>query len=323
MLRFARVAALAVLSAGVLLSAAVSARAGLDPLADRLTRDPNACWELQKVGPKGWETDKRLISNADIRWFFEGPLGPGSPDIEYEGDLNTPSETYIIIVHKPTNSYYTRYHRVPCPQPSSFSGLSGGVSLEKSLLFLTWVESLAATGATTNQNSVRGDPLGVGGNVGYGFRPWSGTNNIVVEPFLSFSYPNAKANYAFPGGSFIGARSNYEGTAGVKIGPASDFAWIYAIAGASLLNETLTVNFVPTSSTVDKTVSGATFGLGGAIEPGWLQIFGLPTSLSLEWQHTWWQTATFNTPASSPFFNYAYKRQDDRILLGVNFYLSR
>lgn len=324
MLRFVKAASLAAVTASVLLSAAISAQAaGLDKLADRLTRDPSACWEFQRVGAHGWETDKHLSTNADIRMHFEGPLFAGPSDIAYEGDLNTPGETYIIIVHQPTNSYYTRWHRIPCPSPGNFTGLSGGVSLEKSVLFLTWVESLASTGVTTNENSKRGDPLGVGVNIGYGFKPWSGTNNIVVDPFFSFSYPNAKANYVFPGGSFIGARNNYEGTGGVKIGPTFESFWLYAIAGISFLNETLTVNFIPTSSSVNKTIAGATFGLGGAIEPGWLQLFGLPTSLSLEWQHTQWQTATFNTPASSPFFNYAYKRVDDRIVLGVNFYLSR
>jgi hypothetical protein len=40
-------------------------------------------------------------------------------------------------------------------------------------------------------------------------------------------------------------------------------------------------------------------------------------------QHTWWGTANFNTPASSPAFNYAFKRSDDTIKLGVNLYLSR
>jgi hypothetical protein len=48
----------------------------------------------------------------------------------------------------------------------------------------------------------------------------------------------------------------------------------------------------------------------------------MPTSLSLEWQHTWWQTATFNNPASSPGFGYAFQRQDDQFLLSLNFYLS-
>jgi hypothetical protein len=203
-----------------------------------------------------------------------------------------------------------------------FSGLNGGISIEKSISALTWVESLASTGEQTNQNSARGDPLGIAIDIGFGFKPWAGVNNLVVNPFLSFDYPNASANYVFPGGSFIGAKNNYEGTVGVKIGPAYQSVWLYTIAGVSLLNERLTVNFIPNSSSITTTVPGATFGAGGAIRPNWLQVFGYSTSLSLEWQHTWWQTANFNVPASSPFFNYAFKREDDRIMLGLNFYLS-
>ena len=41
-------------------------------------------------------------------------------------------------------------------------------------------------------------------------------------------------------------------------------------------------------------------------------------SVFLQYQHTWWGTANFNTPTSSPLFNYAFKREDDTIRLGVN-----
>jgi hypothetical protein len=204
-----------------------------------------------------------------------------------------------------------------------FTGLNSGISIEKSVNFLTWIESVASSGEQTSQNSARGDPLGAGIYIGYGFKPWAGVNNLVVNPFLSLDYPNSSVKYLFPSGSFIGAKNNFEGTAGVKIGPANQFAWLYLIAGVSFLNEKLTVNFSPISSSTTATVPGATFGAGVAFQPKWLQVFGYPTSLSLEWQHSWWQTANFNMPASSPFFNYAFKREDDRIMLGVNFYLSR
>jgi hypothetical protein len=94
------------------------------------------------------------------------------------------------------------------------------------------------------------------------------------------------------------------------------------LAGVSFLNETLTVNFIPVSSSTTTTVPSTTLGLGAAFQPAWLQVFGMPTSLSLEWQHTWWQTANFNTPASSPAFNCAYKREDDKIKLGLNVYFG-
>jgi hypothetical protein len=49
-------------------------------------------------------------------------------------------------------------------------------------------------------------------------------------------------------------------------------------------------------------------------------LAGHPLSVFAQYQHTWWNTANFNTPASSPAFNYAFKREDDTFKLGVNFH---
>jgi hypothetical protein len=48
----------------------------------------------------------------------------------------------------------------------------------------------------------------------------------------------------------------------------------------------------------------------------------MPVSVFAQYQHTWYATANFNTPASSPAFNYAFKHEDDTVKVGVNFYLS-
>jgi hypothetical protein len=64
-------------------------------------------------------------------------------------------------------------------------------------------------------------------------------------------------------------------------------------------------------------------GLGGEYQPSSWQLFGKPVSVFAQYQHTWWSTANFNTPTSSPGFNYAFKRDDDTIKLGFNVYLSR
>jgi hypothetical protein len=45
-------------------------------------------------------------------------------------------------------------------------------------------------------------------------------------------------------------------------------------------------------------------------------------SLFVEWQHTWWQNASFNTPAASPGFNYTFARQDDVVKLGFTVSLA-
>jgi len=48
------------------------------------------------------------------------------------------------------------------------------------------------------------------------------------------------------------------------------------------------------------------------------QVAGHPVSLFLQYQHTWYDTATFNTPMpASPFFNYAFKRDGDMLKFGV------
>jgi len=297
----------------------LSPAAALPATISTLLSDPNTCWEVQPYyDGTGWgPSHERPMSGSEVK----DKLGVANPNISYKPDLSVPGETSIVARVSSGSVSFHRYHRIPCPPPkSSYTGLNGGFSLNETVGILTWIESL--NGVTTNQNSARRDPFGAGINIGYGFRPWN--NNLVVNPFLSFDYQGWSVNYVFPNGSFIGTKSNYEGTAGVKIGPTFPAGvWLYAIGGVSFLNETLTVNFIPVSSSTTKTVPGATLGLGGAIQPSWLQVFGVPTSLSLEWQHTWWQTANFNNPASSPAFSYAYKREDDKIKLGINFYLSR
>jgi len=85
---------------------------------------------------------------------------------------------------------------------------------------------------------------------------------------------------------------------------------------SSVLNETLRINFLPAVSATTTTVPGATLGFGGAIEPKVLQGFGRPMSIFVEYHHTWWQDAQFNTPAASPAFNYNFRRQDDVIKFG-------
>jgi hypothetical protein len=106
------------------------------------------------------------------------------------------------------------------------------------------------------------------------------------------------------------------GTGGVKIGPRFDAFWLYGIAGVSVLNETLNVNFIPVASSQSTWVAGGTLGVGGAWQPSFLQGFGRPVSLFLEYQHTWWQSENFNTPAASPFFNYNFRREDDVVKFG-------
>jgi hypothetical protein len=199
--------------------------------------------------------------------------------------------------------------------PETRVGWFIGGHFVKSWQDLKSAEVRAATGQVTNQFSDNKDPLGFGIVVGAKFTPWS--NSIVVGPFVSLDYLNMSVNHNFAGGSFLGTTSNYAATAGVKLGPTLPIgAWIYGIAGVGVLNETLRVNFLPAVSATTTTVPGATLGFGGAIEPKVLQGFGRPVSIFVEYHHTWWRDAQFNTPAASPPFNYNFRRQDDVIKFG-------
>ena len=212
---------------------------------------------------------------------------------------------------------------IPCPpsQAAASTGLYLGGELVKNWGWVRSTERLAATDVVTNQFSDRADPFGGGVIVGYKFAPWA--NSIVASPFASFDFMHSSVNHTFPGGSFLGTTANFMGTAGVKIGPQLDMGlWLYGIAGESVLNETLNINFIPVASSTNATVAGATLGLGGAWQPAFLQGFGRPVSLFLEYQHTWWQDASFNTPAASPLFNYSFARQDDVVKFGFTVPIS-
>jgi hypothetical protein len=88
------------------------------------------------------------------------------------------------------------------------------------------------------------------------------------------------------------------------------------------MNETLNINFIPVASSQSAWVAGGTVGVGGAFQPSFLQGFGHPVSVFAEYQHTWWQSANFNTPAASPPFNYNFRREDDVVKVGFTVSLS-
>ena len=140
--------------------------------------------------------------------------------------------------------------------------------------------------------------------------------------FASFDYLNQTINHNFAGGQFLGTTTHWFVNAGVKAGfmTTSSF-YLYGLAGAALLNHDLNVNFA-TAARSNVTTPGFTLGLGGEYHPSSWQIAGHPISLFGQYQHTWWSDANFNTPTSSPAFNYAFRREDDTIKLGVNFYFA-
>jgi len=198
-------------------------------------------------------------------------------------------------------------------------GYLGG-ELAKNWGLVRSTESLATTDVVTNQFKDSGDPLGVGIVGGYNFKPWN--NNVVIGAFASFDYLNQTINHNFAGGQFLGTTTHWFIDAGVKAGvvTAPGF-YLYGLAGVAFLNHDLNVNFV-TAAQSNTTTPGFTAGFGGEYQPPSWKLAGHPVSVFAQYQHTWWSNANFNTPTSSPAFNYAFKRDDDTIKLGVNFYFG-
>ncbi len=213
---------------------------------------------------------------------------------------------------------------MPCPPTSTTSSTIGGGyiggELAKNWGRVRSTETRDATGVITNQFTDSGDPLGVGIVGGYNFKPWN--NNFVIGPFASFDYLNQTINHNFAGGQFLGTTTHWFINAGVKAGvvTAPGF-YLYGLAGAAFLNHDLNVNFA-TAAQSNTTTPGFTLGLGGEYQPSSWQLAGHPVSVFAQYQHTWWSNANFNTPTSSPAFNYAFRREDDTIKLGVNFYFG-
>jgi len=202
-----------------------------------------------------------------------------------------------------------------------FDGPSFGIEIMRNFGRVRTTETFGATGQTTFQSTDSGDPFGVGIVAGYNFRPWN--NNIVLGPFASFDFLNQTINHTFAGGQFLGTTTHWIATVGAKGGyVVTPSLYLYGLAGASWLNHDLNVNFA-TAASSKVTTPGFTLGLGGEYQPSSWRLFGNPVSVFLQYQHTWWGTANFNTPSSSPLFNYAFKREDDTMRLGVNIHLSR
>lgn len=284
---------------------------------NQISLDPSANQYSNPASGRNFarQPDGSWIDSATGQQVGTWPLGASPKQISFD-----PS---AVQYSNPASG--RNFARVPCPPTSTASSTVGGLyiggELVKNWGHVRSTERLAATDVITNQFSDSADPFGGGFLIGYKFAPWA--NNVIVSPFASFDFLHAPVNHTFPGGSFLGTTANFMGTGGVKIGPQLDMGlWLYGIAGVSVLNETLNINFIPVASSQSATVAGATVGVGGAWQPAFLQGFGLPVSLFLEYQHTWWQEATFNTPAASPLFNYSFRREDDVVKFGFTVALS-
>lgn len=207
--------------------------------------------------------------------------------------------------------------------PSDNSGWSA-LSLGTYLVGLNRATQATTERSRTTDDSTEfrthGDPPGIGFVATYLFVPGNGA--LRIGPFASFDILRQTVNHDFAGGQFLGTTTHWFATTGMKAGAVvSPDLFIYGLTGVSWLNESLNVNFA-TASSSNVTIPGFTLGLGGEYHPVSWQISGHPVTLFAQYQHTWWSTANFDAPASSPGFNYAFRREDDTLKLGVNFYFA-
>jgi len=225
------------------------------------------------------------------------------------------------------------YYNVP---PNGTIDVGGGMipvgnipGLVQVQLYLTklygcmrYTETTAAGGVTTSQNSACHDPVGGGFSIGYPIRPWK--NSFQLMPFAALEFPNTTVNYVFPNGFYLGTRSNWQATLGVKAGPwINPTTWLYGVGGISFLNEKMTLNFAAGQSSSTTTVPGGTVGLGILIRPQWLQqTTHMPIDLFAEVDWTFWEDGKYGTPAVSPAFNYAFRRTDTMFKAGVSLALG-
>ncbi len=255
----------------------------LQKQADRIIAEMNSTY--RDVGGSNLFLRDRTTPDP----VYQKQLGFWDDDDDRADDLEEDIALQLYrLKTNPCPPEQTFFHAPLPKQTSYFDGGHLGIELAKNSGVERKIERNAFNDAVTNNFRDSGDPLGIGIVAGYNFRPSNG--NFVVGPFASF---------------FITAPGLY----------------LYGLAGAAFVNHDLNVNFA-TAARSNVTTPGFTLGLGGEYHPSSWQITGHPVTLFAQYQHTWWNDANFNTPTSSPAFNYAFRREDDTLKLGVNFYFG-
>ena len=268
------------------------------------------------------ERDSLALHAPDYTNFYPNRVPAASPFTRLTGLINDlredlfELETCAIFGEQSSRSDFLRRATSPIWTEYMLSGYVMDLVRGKQ----TSVETLRMLPDIQQSFRDTGNSAGVGFAAGYLFAP--ANSNFRAGPFASFDILRQTVNRDFAGGQFLGTTTHWSVTAGAKAGAVvtPDF-FLYGLAGVSWLNENLNVNFA-TAATSNVTVPGATLGLGGEFGPQSWRIAGHPVTLFAQYQHTWWRTANFLAPSSSPAFDYAFKREDDTVKLGVSFYFG-
>jgi opacity protein-like surface antigen len=158
---------------------------------------------------------------------------------------------------------------------------------------------------------------GFGGGVNFGYN-WQVRGRYVVGVVGDINGLHEKVRHDFPFDAYIGSTMNFtasvQARGGVLVTPN---VLLYGQGGLSISNQRLEIDFGGPETNESKIVPG--FTLGGGIE--WKLPTSMPwgksTSVFVDYQHTWWDTARLDRPIAAPSFNYTWQRDTDKIDLGM------
>src|SRR5262245_23371141 len=200
--------------------------------------------------------------------------------------------------------------------PDRFNGFYAGIQGVFNAPRLDTTETLASTGTLTNQFSDSNSGFGAGVTIGYALAPFD--NSIRVTPFVAADFFDHRVRHSFGGGAFLGETINFVGTAGVQLGYAAQPGLqIYALGGAALVNKDFSIDFGGPVTNESQWLWGGTLGVGVAVQPSGLQIFGRQVGIFIQYQHIFIEDGRLDRPAASPFFNYRFGNDIDLVKVGV------
>jgi opacity protein-like surface antigen len=211
----------------------------------------------------------------------------------------------------------------PCPPPNDegsmyvpWNGPFFGVQLAGSVSGAETNEYLASTGMRTNAFNDRGGGIGGGFNFGWNWQPWG--NNVVVGVTLDANILNDAVKHSFAGGTSIGSTVSFTASAMARAGVlATPNLLIFAQSGVSIANQNLKIAFGGPVTKESQITPGFSLGAGAEWMMPTSLLSGLgPTSLFVDYAHTWWGNAQLNMPAASPLFDYTWMRQSDVVKAG-------
>ena len=261
-------------------------------------------------------------SNGSCPYWIDSSTGERVPTTTIPAKLGvTEYRNYILNTDK-NHAYQSGqgFVLIPCPPPTtqtSWTGPYGGIQVVGSWSTVGTNEFLAATGARTNAFNDSGSGFGGGFNIGYNWQPWG--NSVVVGVAIDANILSDSVKHSFVGGTSIASTITFDASAMARAGVlATPNLLLFGQTGFSVANQNLKINFGGPVTNENQLTPG--FSLGAGAE--WQMPTSLfpslgPTSLFVDYAHTWWRNARLNMPVASPLFKYTWMRQSDAAKVGV------